>query len=502
MNYNQIRSLAFLAGAAAVAVCIGYAVAMEQYYFLALAAVGVVGTVLVLMPGYIPLLAFGLLTPFTVPLPFIWGFPPVLLVLLFCFFKKLFREGLIGTKERGKRLNVLILPFWLFFGWIFVRYCMNPVMPNASGFGENVTGFRPYLNYAICFGLVASIGYFIRSKSDMNKMIRWMTWVSLALVLLLVPLMFVRSFGVATVLQYLGLYVDMFENGIFRFVVLPFFGIILLSVSLLPELLNLRKSFRFLLMLIGIGAILLGGSRSGLIMATAVVLAIPLLRRNVRRFATILVAVIGFYCVGYFAGEAMSRRDAGIFRVLALVSPKMAESTRAAGTWEFREIRWKRAWMEIQNRPFVGRGYGGVQNAFIWSDWTNFEEARIEIDIASGGVHNGYIACALIFGIPAALLFIGILGWAIWRNAKIAMRRTNDRFTANVHAFVCVNLVAYALTIYIGTDLNNPMIWFFIAFGLLMEAITRQTISEANKSQARFSSMSSRGVAVPVQTTV
>ncbi|MBA4147333.1 MAG: O-antigen ligase family protein [Verrucomicrobia bacterium] len=482
MNHNQIRALSLLIGAAFFAVCIGYSVAVEQYFLLALATCGVIGTILFLMPGYIPLLAFGLLTPFAIPLPFIWGFPPVLFVLLFCFLKKSFREGL--ARHTNQRINVMIVPFWIFFGWIFIRYCMNPVLPNAAGFGENVTGFRPYLNYGICFALVATLGFFIRVRADISKMIRWMAWVSLFLVLLLVPLMFVRSMGVAAVLQYLGLYVDMYDNGVFRFVVLPFFGIILVSLSLLPELLQIRTTFRWFLLSIGGLAVVLGGSRSGLLMASAVVLVIPLLQRNFRKFTVILVAIGAFFTAAYFVGEKVGRGDAAVLRVLALVSPKVAESTQAAGTWEFREIRWRRAWMEIQNRPLVGRGYGGVENAFIWSNWSNFEDARVEIDIASGGVHNGYIACALIFGIPAALLFIGILAWTIWRNAKMAMRETSDSFSKNIHAFVCVNLIAYALTIYIGTDLNNPMLWFLMALGVLMERVKRAKSSRLPPKEA------------------
>jgi O-antigen ligase len=468
MNYNQIKALVIFAVAIVFAVWMGYAIADENYGLLIMGACASIATILLLMPGYAPLLAFGLLDPFNVPLPMIWGFPPLALVLGFCLLKYALQRGL-AKNAKDRPINATFLLFWVFFGWIVFRFCLNPIFPNLAGFGENTTGFRSYMSYALCFGLMITLGRFIQSRSDLLRLARWLAWISVFFIFLFVPLMFTQNFTVGSVLTYLGIFVSAYDNGVFRFVVLPGFGITLISLVLLPQLLPIKRSARIFLLLLGIAAVVLGGSRNGLGMATAIIIVIPLLKRNFQRFGTILLTTIFLYVGAYFVGENLGSHDqTGVFRVLALVSPKAADSTQAMGTLEWREIRWRRAWEEIQNRPWVGRGYGGVQNAFVWGDYSGFEEARVEIDLASGGIHNGYIACALAFGIPAALLFIGILARVIWHNGRLAIRLTSkDPFASSIHAFVCASLIAYALTIYIGTDLNNPMLWLFMGLGVL-----------------------------------
>lgn len=472
MNYHQIKGLLIFFAAMGFAIWMGYAVAMEDYFLMAVVACTAIAVILLLMPGYIPLLAFGLLDPLAVPIPFIIGFPPLIPVLGICLLKYVLRRGLI-KKSGTREISAMVLPFGIFFAWVFFRYCLNPVLPNVAGFGENVTGFRPYMNYAICFVLVFTVGRFIQSRADLVKLIRWLAGVSAFFLLLFVGLMFTRNFAVASVLNYLGVFVSVYDNGVFRFVVLPSFGLILISLALLPDLLVLRKSLRICLLLLGGAAVLLGGNRSGLAMAGAIIMVTPLLKKDFRRFSIIAIGTVLFFVGAYFLGETLGRsQQTGILRALALVSPQMAASTQASDTWEFREIRWRRALEEIRNHPWVGRGYGGVENAFIWNDWNSFEQARVEIDLASGGVHNGYIACALALGIPAALMFIGIFGWSIWHNAKLAMRiKAEDRQASSIHIFVCASLVGYMLSIYIGTDLNNPMIWFFLGLGVLMKRI-------------------------------
>jgi O-antigen ligase len=392
-------------------------------------------------------------------------------VLGLCLLKRALRRGL--AKSDGSRPIIpMTFGFWVFFGWVIFRYCLNPVMPNAGGFGENVTGFRPYMSYAICFGLVITLGYFIQSRSDLSKMIRWLAWISVLFILLLVPLMFTRSPAVANVLQYLGLYVIAYDNGIFRFVVLPGFGIIIATLALLPALFPLGRKYRIAAFATGVAAVILGGNRGSLLMLFAILCVIPLLKMHFARFAAILTATGMCLVTFHYVGESGLVHNSGVLRILAVASPRVAQETGADYNVEWRKIRWSRAIEEIRNDPWLGRGYGGVQNAFLWSNWADFEEASMEIDLATGGVHNGYLACALAFGIPAALLFVLILAWAIWRNAKLAMRAGGrDPSLKELHAFVCANLIAYALAIYIGTDLNNPILWFFLALGILSERL-------------------------------
>src|SRR5207245_1264306 len=89
------------------------------------------------------------------------------------------------------------LGFLVFFGWVALRYCMNPVMPNVSGFGQGVTGFRSYLNYGICFALVMFLPVFFTTREDVVRLFRWMGGISLFFILFLIPFVFSKSFVAA-----------------------------------------------------------------------------------------------------------------------------------------------------------------------------------------------------------------------------------------------------------------------------------------------------------------
>jgi O-antigen ligase len=162
----------------------------------------------------------------------------------------------------------------------------------------------------------------------------------------------------------------------------------------------------------------------------------------------------------------------GFLRPLALVSPALTEATGGDRNIEWREIRWQRALEEIRKHPIVGVGYGGLENALI-SDIQSAEEGQ-DMDLATGGVHNGFIAVALALGIPAAILFLFILVRQMILNGFRAFSlRSRDPVLADAHAFVCANLLASVGGMFIGSDVNDPMIWFYFALGLVISQLRR-----------------------------
>jgi O-antigen ligase len=173
----------------------------------------------------------------------------------------------------------------------------------------------------------------------------------------------------------------------------------------------------------------------------------------------------------YFAGPTLSQLPyTGFLRSLALVSPDLSEVTGGDATLEWREVRWQRGLDEIRKHPLVGIGYGGLENA-LTSD-TQTEDEGEDMSLVTGGVHNGYISGALALGIPAALLFIYILISQIFVNAQRAFTLHDvDPVIAEVHCFVCAFLLAYAAAIFIGTDVNGPIIWFFLGLGLFVRQL-------------------------------
>jgi O-antigen ligase len=191
---------------------------------------------------------------------------------------------------------------------------------------------------------------------------------------------------------------------------------------------------------------------------------IPLLRRNFLQTLVTGTAVAGIVVGGYFLGPKLSQLPhIGFIRALALVSPDLAQATSGDADLEWREVRWQRGLEEIHRHPLIGEGYGGVENGLL-SDFQS-EEENVEMSVATGGVHNGYIACAVALGVPAAVLFVFILVGQLLVNAKRAyFMQKKDPMLADVHCFICAYLLAAAIGAFFASDMNDPILWFF--FGL------------------------------------
>jgi O-antigen ligase len=475
MRPRQITALLTFGAAIAIALCAGISIATEHYALLIMTSTVIVVGILVIMPGYVPLFAFGLLMPFSLPVPFVYAFPFLFLALGICGVKYWLQRGLQNRKIKVKvaRANSMDFAIRLFFAWVFVRYCMKPAFPNLMGWGANVTGFRAWLNYALSFGVLFFTGRFVANRSDVVKLMKWLAYISILFIFVFSPVALSRSMALGNLFFQLGMFVSAFDNGILRFVALPEFGVILLSLLLLPNLLKLNRFPWCLCFALTIVAVLLGGSRSGLGMAFIVMTAIPLLRGKAVQFAIIAGSTLAVSAAGYFAGPMLSQLpQTGFLRPLALVSPALTEATGGDRNIEWREIRWQRALEEIRKHPIVGVGYGGLENALI-SDIQSAEEGQ-DMDLATGGVHNGFIAVALALGIPAAILFLFILVRQMILNGFRAFSlRSRDPVLADAHAFVCANLLASVGGMFIGSDVNDPMIWFYFALGLVISQLRR-----------------------------
>ncbi|HEX3720185.1 MAG TPA: O-antigen ligase family protein [Verrucomicrobiae bacterium] len=451
-----------------IAVCAGISIAIEDYWLLWLGGGTVILIGLLITPGYSPLLVVGLLIPFSLPLPLIWNLPVLTIVLGICIVKYWFERGLT-IHRHSTPLSTMNWSCGLFFGWVLIRYCINPSIPNFMGFGRNVTGFRSWLNYALSLGVLFFMGRFVGNRQGLLKLIRWLVIVSVFFSVLLLAAAFSGSMQVAMILSYLGMVPGSFDNGMLRFVGLPAFGVILLSVLLLPNLLKVNRLGWWIILFIGSAAVVVGGNRSGFGIAIIVVTVILLLRSKFLAcaavFGTIVVVCAGVYLAGPFLAGLP---HTGVLRMFALVSPELAEATGGDNSLEWREVLWQRAEEEIGKHPLVGQGYTGVENGLELDHVRTMEETE-ELTLATGGIHDGYLASALALGIPAAILFIFILGHQIFLNARRGYRlQKEDSVIAEAHCFVCANLLGYAAAIFIGSDLNAPMIWFAFALGLFL----------------------------------
>ncbi|MGC8886282.1 MAG: O-antigen ligase family protein [Verrucomicrobiia bacterium] len=463
MNPSLIKNLLIIGIVLIMAVVLGFLLATGDFTMLFLLAYAAIFLYVLIFPGYIPLIALGLLSPFVLPIPYISNFPFLLMILGICCIKFFFEHAL-SEKPRAVK-HCLTMGIVLFFGWVLMRYCMNPVMPNVQGFGANVTGFRSYLNYAMCFILIVLLPYFVTDRQDVKNLLNWMAKVSVFFILLMTPFVFSKSPTAAYWISLFGVNVSFYDNGWLRFVALPSFGVVLISLALIPKVVEWSFEKRAIMLALGIMAILLGGNRASFAQILAVILAIELFRRRFMRLAIISTAVAMLLLSFYYIGETMDlSRGVGFLRILSIVSPRVAEASGAVDTSDWRMQRWRRATSEIIANPVFGKGYGGVENAWVFADVSQFEDARLEVDLATGGIHNGYISCAYSLGLPALVIFIFVFIRRIWESFELSEKLKDiDPELSDLHIWAGANLIGLSLAIYVGADLNAPIIWFFIS---------------------------------------
>jgi O-antigen ligase len=469
MNPNTIKHLAVLVLGLVLALLLGIMIGTGDLTLLFLFSYLMLGLFVLTAPGFVPLIAVGLVSPFIIPIPYIRTFPFVLIIMGVCAVKLFFWRAI--DKRTVLSWNSSFHPlFFAFFAWVGLRYCMNPVMPNLAGIGSSVSGFRSYLSYGVCVALLGFLPFCVRRPSDALRLIRWMVGLSVFFISLLVPLMFTQSQEVGFWLTQFGLFVTAFDNGWLRFVVLPGFGLTLITVVMFPRLLPLSVRARIAFGVLGTAAIFLGGNRTSLAMAFLIVLTVALVRRKILLFSSLLAGTAVMLVTFHLIGETVQFRGKfGAWRILSLTSRRIAEQTDAAGNVEWRKVRWHRALQEIRSNPLFGKGYGGLENAWIAGSSAAVESALVEIDLTSGGIHNGYLSGAYALGIPAAVLFVAAILWQIGGNARRARRLSeHEPVLSDLHTFVCANLVSLVAANYAGNDLNSPITWFYLGFGVLL----------------------------------
>ena len=482
---QQLKALIFGAIALGLALFLGYAVAKENYFLLVAGVMGAVTLYAVITPGYSLLLALAMLSPLNLPLPFVWNFPFVLLMLILCFVKYGLQRALAPNSVPRLRPALTWL-VGIFFAWVAIRYVMDPVLPGvAVGRGNDVTGFRAYLNFFTCLFLLVTVSLYLGSTEQAASLVRAMVGISAVFALLFVPLTLTKSMMVLDVLTAFGMFVAMYDNGWLRFVVLGVFGQLLVAGSMLPALVPIqRKWVRLGMFGFGMVAVILSGNRTSVVMVAMLVVTLAYLRRQRKLLGACISGVLIFLAGSWYLGEHHRfSGGVGLYRFVTLVSGRAAEMTDAAQNVQWRRARWERAWYDIQREPWVGLGYGGLQRAFVYSTRMEYEAAAIEIDVAAGSIHNGYLASARALGIPAALLFVLIVivqGLREFREIRIW--QGHDTLRAQLHMFTLANLLTMLLESYVGHGLNNHMVWLLVGMGISIRRCAYPRDNQASKS--------------------
>jgi hypothetical protein len=462
---------------------LGYWVANGAWFNLALIVILSSIAAAMVAPGYSALLALGILAPFSLPIPGFNMLPFMGFALALLLVKYVLRRALRGRDEA--RLT-FYLPWGItvFFGIVLASYLVDPVLPGSlSGTRTDVTGFRPYALYGLSVLSAVSVAWFIRSPGEMRRLLRWLVGFSTVFCLFLIPLSLTRSPGVAETLRVFGLFVTAFDTGWLRFVVLGNFGLILITGAMLPQLLRMRPTYRLLMFCLGVAAVILSGSRAFVLMATVAVIVVAVLRRQKFMLHGAIWGCVLFIVGSWYAGEHLRfSSGVGLYRIVSLVSSRAAELSDAEQTVAWRKVRWEAALRDIQEKPWVGHGYRGLANAFIYANRRQFEMAQVDIDVANGTVHNGYLAGMRALGIPAALLVtLALLLQAHrqWQTAR-AFHPIQEPEAFGIHAFLAPLIIVLFAWIYTGADFNQPWIWFLVGTGLAARRLTSSAGREAD----------------------
>jgi hypothetical protein len=466
---KQLTFYGVLLGILLLSVVVGNSVAEGDYFTPTMMLLAALGVAAIVVPGYGFFLALGLLCPFAFPIPYIYRFPFAALILGLCCVKFVISQSL-SRDPFGFRL-ILNATVLMLFGWVVFRFCLNPVTPGlAVGTGNAITGFRGYLTYGISLGYVIMLPLFVRTRDDVLSVVRWIGYISLFLTVLFIPLTLSKSLSAAQTLTKFGMFVSFFDNGWLRFVSLSGYGQAMVVLALLPHAFPHRRLVRVLFFLVGLAAVIMGGNRSSLAMTALAFLGIAFVRRQRQLFLATVFGICLVLGALYVMGETLAfQRGVGFLRIAALVSPRAARLSEADQTYLWRKLRWDRTMVDIKTRPWIGWGYGGVNAVFAYATLSDFEENQVEIDVAAGSIHNGFLSGARVFGVPFCLFFICILLHQIMLNGRQTMREVRrDPVQSDLHCVVFASLLTMPLAIYIAADLNNLSIWFYVTLGLIL----------------------------------
>lgn len=451
----------------------GYSIAVEDYTHFVILALSIGLLTAFILPGYTPLIAFALLIPFSIPVPLLFGFPWIGLMLGICCLKYFFR-GAVRKNEHIPWRPCINFTIATYFATVVLRYIIDPVTPGiAIGIGEGVTGFRGYFNYALCLFMLITLGLFIFNREQILKLLKWNVVFSVLMIMLLTPLIFTKSMTVASLLGDFGLFVTFFDNGWLRFVNLPLYGLILLVAALLPNIFPFPVRIRTTAFLVGMAAVVMGGNRGTFVGALLAILCILVLKRRWFQVTTGTIGITLLLFTLYLIGEqAPASGGVGILRVSTLVSGKAADVTDASQNIQWRMIRWERALQDIKDRPWIGYGFGGLDRAFVFSNVSDYQTAKVDIDVAAGTIHNGFLSTARALGVPAVLIFLFLISLQLLHHAKKALSfAASNPQLSELHMLVFAFLSAHMIFIYTAIDLNSFSLWFYIGLGMLISRV-------------------------------
>ena len=156
---------------------------------------------------------------------------------------------------------------------------------------------------------------------------------------------------------------------------------------------------------------------------------------------------------------------------------RMANTVRTDGTYDYstqnRLAVWKHAIIMIKANPFLGVGYDNFQR--------HIGDYGLPRNVRGIDAHNTYLLYAAEMGIPAALLFVVILGMCFWKGMYVFIWSRDNFFRATSLGFVA-GLTGLVVANVFGSRLNSNEVvfqfWILVAVIIRMAEVAREEKQE------------------------
>lgn len=234
------------------------------------------------------------------------------------------------------------------------------------------------------------------------------------------------------------------------------------------DLLDLKRPWRLLFLVVCIAGGSLGGFRSfllGSVIFLGVVFFLEGLHRT--RYLALIVA-LGVTAFGVLSLCA-TRLPEGVQRAISFLPIQIEEHVKqdAQGSSEWRLRMWELLWAEVPNHLFLGKGFALDPQQMHFSGFNAGMGYGIQAEwaVLAGEYHNGPMSVLLPFGVWGVLAFVCFIWMAIarfrWhcRNGDPALSRINR----TLFAMFLSKVIFFFLVI---GSLYSDMVEFAVLIGL------------------------------------